>query len=301
MQSNHLKGIAEFVVVVEAGSFSAAATQLNMTRARVSQIISHLENQLGVQLLHRSTRAMKLTQVGRHFYQQSLTGLNIIEQALTSAQAEQNAVLGKIRINSVGGFFAEQILTPLICQFMHLYPQVDIDLDCASQHIGLLESNYDLAIRMGELPNSNLIARPLASYKTYVCAAPAYLAQHHIGHPSDLKSAHVIAGSVRKWRFQHVAQADNICEVDVKKGLSCANGHVARTAALLANGVIRAPQYYVEDDIEQGRLVELFSDWQLAASKVSIVYPNSAYKARRIQLLVDYLLAHIEGGEQANH
>lgn len=300
MHSNNLKGIAEFIVVVEQGSFSAAAIELNMTRARVSQIISQLEKQLGVQLLHRSTRAMKLTEVGRHFYQQSLTGLNIIQQALITAQAEQDVVVGTIRINSVGGMFGEQILTPLICQFRHLYPLIDIDLDFSSQHIGLLESNYDLAIRMGNLPDSNLIARPLASYKTYVCAAPAYLEKHNIKHPRELKHAHVITGSIRKWRFKHIVESKNICEVEVSKCFSCANGHVARTAALLANGVIRVPAFYVAEDVKQGRLVELFDDWQLAKSKVSIVYPNSAYKARRIQLFIDYLLAHIHRIEQAH-
>ena len=293
MQLNNLKGIAEFTVVVESGSFSAAAAKLHVTRARVSQIVSQLEKTLGVQLLHRSTRAMKLTEVGRQFYQQSLTGLNIIQQALITAQTEHNAVVGKIRINSVGGMFGEQILTPLICQFMHLYPQVDVDLDFSSQHIGLLESNYDIAIRMGELPDSNLIARPLASYKTYVCAAPTFIAQHNIIHPSDLKHVNVIAGSVRKWRFIHHIKPDITYEVEVKKGLACANGHVARVSALLANGVIRVPEFYVAEDIKQGRLVELFNDWQLAPSKVSIVYPKSSYKARRIQLLIDYLLAHI--------
>jgi len=291
MQITKLTGITEYIKVVEAGSFAAAAVELNISRARVSQIIAELEHQLGIQLLQRSTRAMSLTDAGERFYHQALAGMTLLQQAFDSVKADQAQLSGKIRINSVGGMFAEQILTPLLCQFMSRYPSIDIELDFSSKHIGLIDSNYDLAIRMGELPDSNLIARPLARYKTYVCAAPAYLNQQaNIVHPNELNRLDVISGSIRKWRFVHQADEGKSCEVAVNSRLSCANGHVGRTAALLGQGVIRAPAFYVEDDLEQGRLIALFKDWALADSKVSIVYSKSAYKARRIQVLIAFLL-----------
>jgi len=100
----------------------------------------------------------------------------------------------------------------------------------------------------------------------------------------------VISGSIRKWRFINESDDKMSCDVVVNSRLSCANGHVGRTAALLGHGVIRAPAFYVADDIAQGRLIEIFKDWTLADSKVSIVYSKSVYKARRIQVLIAFLL-----------
>ncbi|KMT64936.1 LysR family transcriptional regulator [Catenovulum maritimum] len=296
---DNLKGITEYIKVVETGNFTAAAHELNMTRARVSQIISQLESQLGVQLLQRSTRAMKLTEVGELFYHQSLKGMNQLQQAIAMAQTEQKVVAGKIRINSVGGIFGEQILTPLICQFMNLYPQIQIDLDFSSQHIGLIESKYDLAIRMGDLPDSDLVARPLSQYKTYICASPEYASQNQFNHPQDLKRARIITGSIKKWQFTNAQNLNEQYEIEVESQFSCANGHVAKTAALLGTGVIRAPDFYVAQELRSGKLVQLFKSWQLADSKAAIVYPKSGYKTRRIKLFIDYLLSHIKAVEQA--
>jgi len=299
LDKKNLQGIPEFLRVVDDGSFSAAANVLNSSRSRVSQLITQLEKNLGVQLLHRSTRSIILTDIGEQFYQQCAQGLTYIEQAIDQAQEDQQTLTGEIRINAVGGVFGEKILTPLIFQFMDQHPGVNITLDFSSVHVNLIAQQYDIVVRMGSLPDSNLIARPLTSYKTHVCASPEYLSSHKkISHPKDLLEHNTILGTINKWKFSQKNTLPNkketkqSYELTLKGKLHCANGHVSRFAVLNHQGIARLTDCHVNDDLAQGRLVSVFDDWQLNDSLVSLVYPQARYKVHRVQVLIDFLLNH---------
>ena len=301
LDKKNLQGIPEFLRVVDDGSFSAAANTLNSSRSRVSQLITQLEKNLGVQLLHRSTRSIMLTDIGEQFYHQCTQGLSCIEQAIDQAQEDQQALSGEIRINAVGGVFGEQILTPLLFLFMDQHPDVIITLDFSSVHVNLIAQQYDIVVRMGSLPDSNLIARPLTRYKTYVCASPEYLHKHKkINHPKDFLEHNIILGSVNKWQFtKHSSfgnkeRVNDNYELTLKGKFHCANGHVSRLAVLNHQGIARLTDYHIKEDLAQGRLVTVFDDWQLNDSIVSLVYPQARYKVLRVQALIDFLLDHFE-------
>jgi len=289
--SQELQGITEFLTLIDKGSFTAAAEALGISRSRVSQVIARLETRLGVQLIQRSTRSMHLTEVGEQFHERCRRGFQLIDQAIDRAQEEQQRISGTIRINSVGGWFGERILSPKLLTFMQLHPEVNIELDFASTHVDLIADQYDLAVRMGELPDSTLIARPLARYATHVCASPGFIARHGLpAHPRELSRYPVALGSLNRWRFQHHTDPQQSCEVTLKGRLWCPNGHVTRLAALQGRAIVSLPDFYLADDLRNGDLLPVFDHWYRPDSRVSLVYPRARYRIRRVQALVEFLL-----------
>ena len=290
MTSGFPDGIREFLAVVEEQSFSKAAEQLGLSRARVSQIISRLEKDMGVQLLYRSTRSLSLSPAGETFYQLSRQGIDQLEHAVQSAQNANTSLSGNIRINAVGGLFGEKILSPLLLRFMQENPHIEIDLSFSSPRVDLIEAQYDLVIRMGTLENSNLIGRKLTNYSNHLVATPDFL--NSIGkltHPRDLLDQPLINGSVKRWSFTHKISKEKY-ELPVQGKLKCANGHVAKLAVLASAGLSRQPSYYVEQELASGQLIEPMPDWQLPSSDVTVLYPQSSNTSLRVKALVNYLI-----------
>lgn len=290
MRADFPEGIPEFLAVVEAQSFSKAAEQLNISRARVSQIISRLEKNMGVQLLYRSTRSLSLSPAGETFYQLSRQGVDQLEHAVLSAQNAHSSIGGQIRINSVGGLFGEEILSPILIRFMNENPKIDIELSFSSTREDLIESQYDLVVRMGALINSNLIGRKLTSYANYLVASPGYFDSNaKPNSPKDLLDHNLINGSVKRWSFINIINKEKY-ELPVQGKLKCSNGHVVKLATLEGAGISRQPSYYVEQDIQSGRLITLLPDWQLPASDITLLYPQSTNISLRVKALVQYLM-----------
>ncbi|NLQ16286.1 LysR family transcriptional regulator [Marinomonas sp. M1K-6] len=290
MSANFPQGLREFLTVVESQSFSKAAEQLNISRARVSQIISRLEKDMGVQLLYRSTRSLSLSPAGETFYQLSRQGVDQLEHAVLSAQNAHASIGGQIRINAVGGLFGEEILAPLLLRFMRDNPKIEIELSFSSTREDLIESQYDLVVRMGSLTNSNLIGRRLTRYANYLVASPAYVeTMPKLNSPKDLLDHTLINGSVKRWSFTHLNSKEKY-ELPVQGKLKCSNGHVVKQATLEGLGISRQPAYYVEQDIQSGRLIQPLPDWQLPHSDVSLLYPKSRNISLRVKALVHYLV-----------
>jgi len=288
-------GVAEFVLVVQLGSFSKAALTLNLSRSRMSQIVSALEKEVGVQLLHRSTRALSLTAAGQLFFARSLQGIEQISYAVESAKDSHSAISGEIRINSVGGYFGEQILAPLLTKFMQLHPQISINLSFSSVRVAIIEEQFDLVLRMGELPDSSLIGRHLHTYQNYLVASPEYLRScAKLETPDDLAAHRLINGSVSVWQFIKPAMAEGQKtakkNVTVRSSLQCANGNVAMRAALDGIGITRQPSYYLAEALERGSLIAILPNWQLESTALSLIYPKVRYAQPRIQVLVEYLV-----------
>ncbi|ETI57983.1 LysR family transcriptional regulator [Marinomonas profundimaris] len=289
--SNHLpEGIREFLAVVEAHSFSKAAEQLNISRARMSQIISRLEKDMGVQLLYRSTRSLSLSPAGETFYQLSRQGIDQLEHAVLSAKNAHSSISGQIRVNAVGGLFGEKILAPILIRFMEQHPEIEIELSFSSTREDLIESQYDLVVRMGALPNSNLIGRKLTSYTNYLVASPSYIgSMPKLKSPKDLLDHALINGSVKRWSFTNTISNEKY-ELPVQGILKCSNGHVVMLATLSGTGISRQPAYYAQHDIQSGRLVELLPNWTLPPSDVTLLYPQSRNMSLRVKALVDYIV-----------
>ncbi len=291
MKQNNLQGVTEFIEVARQKSFTAAAESLSLSRPRISQIISQLEQRLGVRLIRRTTRTVQLTEAGALFLNQAERGMSLLEQAFEELQHATMQLKGRIRINAVGGYFGEQLLWPALSDFQKTHPTVELQLDFASHHVDVIAEQYDLAIRMGRLTDSALVARPLFQVANYTCASPDYLAKY--GQPDTPKSLcdhRLIHGSNTRWSYLH--RDSGVEELFHAKGeIQCPNGWVQRQACLDGLGIARLPAYYVQEALQQGTLLSLLTEWQAEPSQVSLIYPEARHKLYRVELLITHLLA----------
>ncbi|MFT6985663.1 MAG: DNA-binding transcriptional LysR family regulator [Psychromonas sp.] len=286
--------ILAFLAVVKTGSFTRAAEQTKTSKSRVSQQVSSLEKTLGITLLHRSTRKIRLTDAGDSYYSECARAAAILEQARKNLNEQQDQVAGLIRLNSVGGLFSENMLAPAVIAFMQQYPDVEIQLDFSSAQVDVIAENVDLVVRMGQLNDSALIARKLMEIKTDVVASPAFIKkQGKPNQPQQLAQFNCLCGSLRKWHFQHKS-SEQVQDVTVTGSLSSANGHILCRAAIEGVGIVRLNELYTDQYIQTGKLVSIFEQWQIPSSPVSLIYPKVRYKTKRIQVFVDFLIAWFE-------
>jgi DNA-binding transcriptional LysR family regulator len=206
--------IPVFVAVVEQGGFSPAARALGISKSAVSKRINLLEQNLGVKLLHRTTRKLSLTEAGEHFFEHAAIANNAAKDAQDAVAQLQGEPQGRLRINTPMSFGRLHI-SPLIPVFLKRYPKITIDMVMDDKVIDIVGGGFDIAIRSGKLPDSNLIARKLAPLKSVLCASPAYLKNH--GHPTtlnDLKQHNCLLFSysqdLKEWRFTQNGISESI-------------------------------------------------------------------------------------------
>lgn len=287
MSNMQWQGISEFVAVAEAGNFTQAAKKLLISTAQVSRQVSELEQRLNTKLFYRTTRKVTLTEEGQLFYQQCrsiLEGLEVAERSLTNLQSIPQ---GKIKI-SAPVTYGERHIIPLINQFLIQYPQIEIEVQLSNQRINLIDEGYDLAIRLGQLDDSSLIAKRISTRQHYLCAAPSYLEQH--GQPesiSDLKQHNCLLGSADFWLFGDKRGSDK--KLRVSGSLRCNSGLGLVDAALKGIGIVQLPEYYVSKHIAQGELVVLLNDFQRAQEGIWALYPQNKFLANKVRLLIDFL------------
>lgn len=292
MNNHYWNGIRSFVLVAEHGSFTAAADVSGLSKASLSQQVSALEQSLGVQLLHRTTRSLRLTDAGDGYYQMCKQGLAQFDSAKEWVSQANQKLQGTIRMNAVGGLLGEQLITPLLIAFQQQHPQIDVDLDFSSHHVDLMSDRYDVVMRMGSMADSSLVARRLHSITTRYVASPDFIARHGTpSHPTDLLKFPMICGSVTEWQF--VNQEERL-SIDFTQGFKIANGRVMLQAAKAGLGVARLPDIYVQAGIAQGVLVEVLPQWS-HSTPLSLVCPPARYQLQRVKTLMDWL---IEGFEQ---
>lgn len=279
-----------FARVVELGSFAAAAAKLDQARSVVTRQIAFLEQKYGVRLLNRTTRKLSLTDAGQAFYDRIrpiLAEVHDLEQAL---QTEGSSPSGRLRVSAPVSFGVLH-LGPAIAEYIAAYPEVFIDLDLNDRIVDLVEEGYDVAIRIGALQDSSLVARALAPQELIVCAAPSYLA--HAGtpaRPEDLKHhrclhyAYYSTGN--EWRFDRDGRTHM---VRVPASLRANNGDVLRTVALAGHGIILQPGFLVGDDIKAGRLVPLLTDYTHQPINMYAVYPHRRHLSIKVRTFVDHL------------
>ena len=284
------QGISEFVYVAEAESFTLAAKKLAISTAQVSRQITALENRLKVKLLYRTTRKVSLTQEGTLFYQHCRAVLDGLEQAETAITNLQSTPQGKIKITASVTYGEQQVL-PLINDFILQHPDIQVMAKLTNQKIDLVDEGYDLAIRLGKLNDSTLMAKKLAKRTNYVCAAPAYISKHGTPHAlSELKQHNCLLGTLDYWRFRANNKEKNI---RVSGSLRFNSGYGLVDAALKGIGMVQLPDYYVKEHIEQGRLITLLDHYREPDEGIWAVYPHNRQLSAKIRLLVDYLAKHL--------
>lgn len=280
------EGISEFVFVAEYESFTLASKKMAISTAQVSRQISALEQRLNIKLFYRTTRKVSLTEEGRVFYQHCrgvLDGLDAAERAITNLQSKPQ---GKIKLTAPVTFGEQQIL-PLVNNFIQQYSDIEVSAFLSNQYMDLIEGGYDLAIRIGKLRDSSMMAKKLGTRTSYVCASPAYLDKHGIPHfLSELNTQSCLLGTLDYWHFRESGKEKNI---RVTGKLHYNSGFGLVDAALKGLGIVQLPDYYVRDHLQSGELITLLDNYREPDEGIWAVYPQNRHLSPKIRLLVDYL------------
>lgn len=282
--------IPVFVSVVENGSFSGAAEKLNITKSAVSKRITHLEDELGIRLLNRTTRKLSLTEAGQRYYEYVAQSLNLAQQGLDAVSELQGKPRGKLKVTAPMSFGVLHV-APLIAEFLALYPGVEIDLQLEDQMVDLIQDSFDIGIRIGHLPLSNLIAKRLAPCVSVLCASKEYLEQHgHPQQPSDLINHSCLQYSYYRggteWSLNSAGQEYRV----VPKGrLSVNNSEAIRRAVLEGAGIGNLPTFIVAKDIHAGRLEVVLADYQLPEHAVYAVFPERKHMPLKVRVFLDFI------------
>jgi len=288
---DRLGAMEAFVAVVEAGSFSAAALRLHSSKSLVSRLVAALEGELGARLFHRTTRSLTLTEEGRGYHAQVVRILSDITDANLSVTTLQAAPRGLLRINAPMSF-GYLHLAPAIPDFLTLYPEVEIDLTMSDRIVDLVDEGVDLAVRLGRLSDSSLVARKLAPVRRAVCASPAYLKAHGTPQtPDDLIHHQCLCYSnlsmSQEWRFM---RADGTAwPVEVHGRLRADNGDALREAALKDLGLVYLPSFIIGRDLQAATLVSVLTDYVAQDSNVYAVYPHARHLSPKVRAFVDFM------------
>ncbi|WP_051216469.1 LysR substrate-binding domain-containing protein [Ferrimonas futtsuensis] len=284
-------GVSEFVAVAETESFTAAGKRLGISTAQVSRQVSALESRLAAKLLYRTTRKVSLTDAGRTYYQhcrQVLDGLSEAERAVTNLQ---DTPRGQLRVTAPVTF-GERTLAPLVNDFALRYPELEVQLVLTNQRLDLVEEGMDLAIRLGRLEDSSMMARRLASRQLHVCASPGYLSLYGEPHSlTELDRHQCLVGTMDYWRFQEEGRSRN---VRVRGRLRCNSGWALTDAALKGLGLAQLPDYYVQESLASGQLVSVLDHLSEQGEGVWALYPHNRHLSPKVRLLVDYLVESME-------
>lgn len=285
--------MAMFARVVEHGSFAAAAEGSGMTPTMVGNHVRELERRLKGRLLNRTTRSQSLTELGKRYHAQCLEIIALVDAAELDAREMQTSPRGRLRV-SCPVIYGTRVLAPIIANYLDRYPEVHVELSLNDRYVDLAEDCFDAAIRVGVLPNSGLIARPLQPSPRIACASPTYLAQHgHPRVPADLAQHNCLAlmfatGPERDWWFPR--PNDNGTErIRVRGRLDVNGGMALREAALAGVGVILQPQMLLQDDLDAGRLVRLFPDWPAPTWPVHVVYLPDIRMPPKLESFIAFL------------
>lgn len=284
-----LGGMVIFARVVQLGSFSAAARALGLPKSTVSRQVARLEDHLGVRLIQRTTRTLRLTDVGRAYHervQRILAEVQEAEQAITQLEA---APRGNLRITGPLTF-GTIFLSDAIAAFMDRYPEVKLDVVLTDRVVDLVEEGFDLAVRAGVMRDSSHIARRLGSASRVVCASPAYLADR--GRPE--RPADLVRHSCLLYAYESTGSAWRLGG-ESTSGLSgplvSNNGDVLRRAAIAGHGLCFVPRFLVGPDLHAGRLVPVLEEFVVEEGGVYAVYPHSRHLSSKVRAFVDHLVA----------
>ena len=290
---DRLAAVEAFVRVAEAQSFSGAAARIGSSKSAVSRLVSALEADLGVRLFHRTTRSLSLTEAGRGYFERTSRILADLQEADLAVSELQAAPRGLLRVSAPMSFGFLH-LAPALPEFFREHPEVSADVTMSDRFVALIDEGFDIAVRIGVLEDSALIARRLAPIRLAICASPAYLAAHGTPRvPDDLKSHECLTNSnmagSREWRLR--SPDGHPLTVEVSGRLSCNNGDALRVAAVEGMGVIIMPTFIIGADVKAGRLVRVLQDYVPADIALYAVYPPTRHLSPKVRAFVDFLAA----------
>jgi DNA-binding transcriptional LysR family regulator len=292
---NKFEQMWAFSQVVVAGGFAAAARKMGLSRSAVNKLVIGLENDLGVQLLHRTTRVVRPTESGLVFYERCveiLAQLDDAERVVTQLHAEPRGIL---RVNGPMTF-GTMILAPLVTAFLGRYSDLQVQLTLNDRFVDLIEEGFDVTVRIAEpQPIGNLIVQPLAPAPRLLCAAPAYLAARSSPtHPQDLRHHSCLHyGQVATLQLWSLTGPDGTHSIAVQGALCSNNGEVLRDAAIGGLGIALLPLFIAEPALMAGQLQRVLPNYQPPELSIDAMYPVNRHLSAKIRLFVDFLQQHI--------
>jgi DNA-binding transcriptional LysR family regulator len=290
---DRLTNLTTFAQVVATGSFSAAARKLDISPAAVGKQIALLEQWLGTRLFHRTTRHVRLTEVGREFHERTLRILAEMDDAWRVANAAQTEARGVLRI-SVPVSFAMLHLGRAIARFLAANPQVDIELDLNDGKVHLLKDGYDCAIRIGHLSESDGIARKIGTNRFVLCAAPSYLMRRGEPRtPADLLNHECLNYSLGPAAWHFTSQAGRDASVEVSGSLKANNGLILCAAAIEGYGITYAPSFLVAEALQSGQLKRLLSRYKTASTPIHVVYPAGRHVPTKVRKFAEFMMGQL--------
>jgi DNA-binding transcriptional LysR family regulator len=294
-----LTSLRTFVKVVEAASFSEAGRRLRLSRSAVSKYIADLEEELGVQLLSRTTRRVTPTESGQAYFERALAilaDLDAADHAVTRLQATPR---GLLRINAPMSFGTMQ-LGPAIAGFMKLYPELQIQLALSDEHVDPVQGGLDVTLRIADLESSSLIARKITPIERVVCASPGYLKRHGVPkHPGELRN-HVCLtyGYLSTGNQWKLTGKDGDHWINPHWTLCANNAEVLRDAAVAGHGIAVLPVFIAAAALKAGRLRTFLGDYSTPPLTLYAIYPPTRHLAVKVRLFIDYLVETFSKGIQ---
>ena len=275
-----LKSLQVFKAIVEKGSFTKASEQLNMSLAMTSKHLQHLENHVQAKLLHRNNRNLSLTEVGQQYYAEAIQALELLQDAKSKAQAGSILPEGKLRLVAPL-WFATPYFVQLLADFQQLYPKIQLSIDLENRFTDLIAEGYDLALRVVNTPQDNLIIKPLGQIDFYYVASPQFLQQH--GTPKHVDELSAYTGVLPNY---------TLMDTPLTKFNDSNNTTMVAQMVMAGMGVGILPDWLIHDAVADGRLVHL---WAQKHSSVHLyaVYMNRAFLNSKIRLLMDFLAEHL--------
>jgi DNA-binding transcriptional LysR family regulator len=286
---NKLLTMLTFVRVAESGSFTAAATQLGVSVSAVAKAVTRLEEDLGVQLLVRTTRKLALNDDGREFFTRCQRILNDIDDAESAVKGARERPRGRLRL-VMPTMFGRLTFLPHAAEFSARYPEVLLDLSFEDRQVNLIERGLDLAVQVGDLNDSNYLTRTLYRGPRVTAASPEYLKRHgEPKTPDDLAGHNCIVSNYGPvWQF---SQRGRLITVNVRGNLVVTGGEAMREAALLGLGIAQSNGWTFRHDLAAGTLRPLLEDYAVEGRPLSIVYPPTRHVASKLRVMIDFLVA----------
>lgn len=294
---DRFENINSFIRVVEAGSISGAADRLNVAKSAVSRRLKELEEHLGVELFHRTTRRMNLTDTGRTFYHQSVRILEDLQEAELATSQAHGTLKGSLKV-ALPSSFGLMHIGPAINEFSKEHPQIEFDLDFNDREIDLIQEGFDLAIRIAILLDSSLIARRFAPIETVMCASPSYLERMGTPQTPDELIEHqcLVYSLLRDFEYWHISDSKGKeIKIKIHPYLKASTGEFLRDAAVEGMGIILVPSFIVYKEIKNGTLVPLFNNYKTPHIDAYAIYPQTRHLSQRVRAFVDFLVKRFEG------
>jgi DNA-binding transcriptional LysR family regulator len=291
-----LASIRAFTQVVQQGSFAAAARELRLSRSAVSKYVIELEQELGVQLLSRTTRSVRPTENGQTYYERCTAILSELEEADLAVTRLQSEPRGLLRVNAPMSFGTLH-LGHAVADFMEKHPQLQIQLILSDQQVDPVQEGFDITLRIADLPSSSLIARRIAPARRVVCAAPSYLARRGAPrHPDELRDhdcltyGHLATGN--QWKL---TGPDGDHWIPISWTLCTNNAEVLRDAAVKGRGIALLPTFIAGADLQQGSLQSILSDYRAPEISIYAIYPETRHLSAKVRLFIDFLIERFGG------